>query len=218
MRPAPAAAVTVTRDVPLFPSLVAVIVAAPAATAVTRPAADTVATWSVVRRPGDRAAGQRLAAGVQRRRGELHGATHRHGWPNSGVTTTDATGLPVGAAALISSTDGAGVGRGPPGVDRAVVDRPFGLEVGRRRLARRPLGDLGEPGAGGDPGRAPADAEDPVRHVGGVGEGAEGHGPSGHVVAAGGPGCHDRLAAVGARCVDALPLRDDPLAVRLRRA
>src|SRR6266568_2913480 len=50
-------AVTVTEAVPLFPSLVAVIVLVPAATPVTRPVADTVATAGtllaqVTTRPG----------------------------------------------------------------------------------------------------------------------------------------------------------------------
>src|SRR6266705_1538002 len=65
------AAVTVTADVPLCPSDVAVIVVEPATTPVTRPLALTVPTGGVAARPRDRAARERVAVRILRRGGEL---------------------------------------------------------------------------------------------------------------------------------------------------
>src|SRR6266705_274234 len=61
---------TVIAALPLLPSLAAVMLAVPAASAVTSPFAFTVATLGASR-PGNRAAGERIAVGIERRRREL---------------------------------------------------------------------------------------------------------------------------------------------------
>ena len=82
-------------------------------------------------------------------------------------------------------------------------------------VSPEPARRFGKPRAGSDQAELVADAEDAVRHVSRVREGAQRHGQAVHVVAPRGAGLSDGAAAVGAAGLHALPLRDDPLAVRL---
>ena len=95
------AAVTVTCEVPLFPSLVAVTVALPTATPVTSPVADTVATWalSVVQVTVRPLSGSPPASWSAAESCTVAPTATLAG---SGETATDATGITAGAAALIS--------------------------------------------------------------------------------------------------------------------